>query len=63
MAERLTTCPECKSADVQVLKIINPETWDLNADADLLCDSCHHEWRGKVNSPNRERDRENGWSR
>jgi len=28
MSERLTRCPACKSLDVRVVKLLNPETHD-----------------------------------
>jgi hypothetical protein len=50
MSERLTRCPACKSLDVRVVKLLNPETHDLNCKADLAC-PCGHTWEGLVTSP------------
>lgn len=62
MSERLTTCPECGSTYVVTVKIHNPDTHDMNADATLKCHDCDHEWEGQVTSPKTEEDRDNGWS-
>ena len=51
MAQRLNQCPKCKSTLVSVLKIHNPDTHDMNANATLKCISCLHEWEDKITSP------------
>jgi hypothetical protein len=60
MSERLNTCPACQSRRVRVVKILNPDTTDMNANADLKCEDCQHEWVGRVTSPLYERLRRQG---
>lgn len=54
MSERLTLCPKCDSFNVVTVKIHNPDTGDLNAQATLKCNDCKHEWEGLVTSPHTE---------
>jgi len=61
MSERLTTCPSCNSTHVLTVKIHNPDTHDMNANATLKCGDCGHEWEGRVTSPYMEEQRSNGW--
>jgi hypothetical protein len=61
MSERRISCPKCKALDPNVLEILNPDTYDLNAKAKLECDSCKHTWEGKVTSPRLERHRDRGF--
>ena len=61
MAERLVPCPQCKSYYVEVLKIHNPETTDMNANATLKCTSCGNTWEGKARSPFHEEQRRRGF--
>ena len=51
MAQRRTECPKCQSWRVEILKILNPETPDMNARADIRCLDCLHQWEGRVVSP------------
>ncbi len=60
MSERQTLCPACKSLDVQVQRLLNPDTHDLNCKALLIC-RCKHEWEGSVTSPWTEEQRANGF--
>lgn len=61
MSERITLCPRCKSKDVIVGKLHNPETHDLNCQATLSCEVCNHSWEGLTTSPWTESQRENGF--
>ncbi len=61
MSERLTQCLGCGSTNVETVKIHNPDTHDMNADATLRCLDCNHEWEGRVTSPKKEEQRANGW--
>ena len=51
MSERLARCYKCGEPDPQVVKILNPETFDLNAKATLRCSKCGETWQGLVTSP------------
>lgn len=51
MAERLEKCPLCNSIFVDTVKILNPATINMNANAELQCSECQHQWQGKVTSP------------
>ena len=61
MSERRISCPKCKASDPDVLEILNPDTYDMNANAKLYCPDCKHTWESKVTSPRVERDRERGY--
>jgi hypothetical protein len=61
MSERRNSCPVCKAFDPEVLEILNPETYDMNAKANLYCPDCKHTWEGKITSPRVERDYERGF--
>lgn len=60
MASRLTLCPECKSTNVDTVKLHNPNTGDLNCHATLRCNDCEHQWEGRVTSPRVKRLRAQG---
>lgn len=51
MSERLNKCPKCKSTNLIVIKIHNPETHDLNANATLECEDCKNIYKDRVPSP------------
>jgi len=51
MSERINICPGCKSKNIEILKIINPETKGMNCEADIRCKECGEEWDGRVTSP------------
>ncbi len=51
MSQRATTCPKCNSKRCEVLKILNPKTIDMNADAEFKCLECDNLWFGKTISP------------
>lgn len=40
MSERVTTCKRCGSRDMKTLKVINPDTTEMNMDALMECDDC-----------------------
>lgn len=63
MAVRQTLCPKCEGRHIEVLKILNPETHDMNADADLKCVTCEHLWVGRITSPRHEKLRARGLRR
>lgn len=42
MSERLTRCIKCGTSNLTTLKIINPDTTDMNMKAKLKCDECSH---------------------
>ena len=50
MSERITLCPKCRGDDVDVIKIHNPETHDMNSEATLHCLTCDNTWEGEVTS-------------
>jgi hypothetical protein len=64
MSERQTHCPACKSLDVKVQRLLNPETHDLNCKALIFCMAlgCGHSWEGWVTSPWTEEQRAKGFS-
>ncbi len=61
MSERIDTCPECNSSCLEVVKIHNPETTDMNCKASLKCIHCEHEWEGEITSPFHKKQRELGY--
>lgn len=61
MSERLTACPQCRSTAITTVKLHNPETHDMNCDADLRCEDCKHEWVGRVTSPYCQEQRRQGF--
>lgn len=61
MSERRIKCPKCFGLDPIVIRIHNPDTDDLNANATLECLDCLHTWEGKVTSPRLEEDRRKGF--
>lgn len=63
MAERLEKCPQCNNIFVDTVKILNPATTNMNADAELQCVKCQHQWQGKVTSPHYRKLREKGFIR
>ncbi len=50
MSERLLSCPECGSLDVDTKSVHDPDTRDMNSRATLKCCDCDHEWEGLVTS-------------
>jgi len=60
MAQRRTKCPECQSWRVETVKIHNPDTHDMNANATLRCLGCDHTWEGRVISPRQQELRRKG---
>lgn len=64
MSERLTQCPKCNTTDIDVLKVHNPDTRDMNCDATLQCAKpmCEHIWQGRIGSKYHEYERRMGWS-
>jgi transposase-like protein len=63
MSERLTLCNNCESSNFEVLKIINPETTDMNMKAKLKCKDCKFEDKHLILSFYHEDERESGWAR
>jgi len=63
MAERRDKCPKCFAYDPNVLEILNPETTDLNAKANLECYECKYVWEDKITSPYYEKMRDQGFIR
>ena len=61
MSERLVTCPQCKGTHTTTVKLHNPDTTDMNTNADLKCHECQHEWVGRVSSPYAQEQRRRGW--
>lgn len=61
VAERLTKCPKCFAVEPNIIKIHNPETSDMNANATLECWDCLYIWEGKTSSPRYEEDKSKGW--
>lgn len=61
MSERLTKCPKCFALEPTVIKIHNPDTHDMNAQATLECWDCAYNWEGKVTSPRLEEARRKGF--
>ena len=61
MSERINQCHLCKSTDVAVVMIHNPDTQDLNSMATLKCNHCNNEWLGRVTSPWTEKQRRDGF--
>jgi transposase-like protein len=61
MSERMIQCPKCRSVNVETVKVHNPETHDMNADATLRCRDCNHEWEGRVGSDYHHEQRRRGW--
>lgn len=57
----LNQCPKCKSTVTLTIKIHNPETQDMNADAILQCEDCKHIWEDIVASPYTEEQYKLGW--
>ena len=51
MSERLARCHKCGEPEPEVVKVHNPETYDLNARATLRCSKCGETWEGLVTSP------------
>lgn len=47
MNERLITCPECNSTEVEVVQIHDPHTTNINCRATLRCEN-GHTWEGLV---------------
>lgn len=62
MAERKTYCPECASIDIKI-EILNPDTLDMNSNANIVCNKCDHVWLDKVSSPLYKSKREKGYLR
>lgn len=60
MNERLTRCPKCGKVETEVVRIHNPETLDMNAQATLRCKGCGETWDGRVTSPVYEKLRQKG---
>ncbi len=61
MSERLTKCPSCGSVYCKVLKILDPDTHDMNSRADLECEDCGHTWEGKTASRRYKEDMARGF--
>jgi uncharacterized Zn finger protein len=61
MSERLNLCPECRSRQVEVVTVHNPDTQDMNSNATLKCEDCGHTWEGRVMSKHHRWEREMGF--
>jgi len=60
MAIKLNECPKCRSFNVRVVKVHNPDTQDMNAKATLACDDCGNEFEGRITSDHHKRQRAMG---
>ncbi len=61
MGEYQPRCPKCGSLESEIVKIHNPETYDMQARASLRCQACTIQWEGLVTSPNIAAARKKGW--
>lgn len=50
MSERLTSCPKCKSINISIINVHNPNTFSMNSKATLLCNHCNNEWEDLIAS-------------
>jgi len=59
----LPKCPECFSTSKKILKVHNPETTSMNADATFECLECNNVWEGHVLSDKTKEARRRGFIR
>jgi uncharacterized Zn finger protein len=60
MAERCNLCPQCRSRQVEVVTVHNPDTQDMNSNATLKCGECGHTWEDRVMSEHHREKRRRG---
>jgi|CXWL01.1.fsa_nt_gi transposase-like protein len=63
MSVRLIHCPSCKSRNIEIVKLLNPDTIDMNCKADIKCLDCDNTWVGYTTSPRNKEMRRKGWVR
>lgn len=63
MAVRLNKCNKCGSTSLDEIKVINPDTTEMNMDAVLRCEECGYQDTYKVQSNYTKKMRKRGFIR